>query len=175
MIEIWQECAIFQTISQGLAEQVRMIIKEGWFSDLEILEIHQQINRESSQQDPNTIIDILKNTEKNKTLLTELNSKVITIEMNKGSQQIDIPKWITKGKSTLIQKDLQKEQSQQLQTYNVLTADVENTNGTNQGDLIFANKLRTVPRRTDRDKRNTDRHILKESKTRREKCSNGVG
>ena len=40
-----------------------MIIKKGWFSQLEILEIHQQIKRESSQQDPNEIIHT-PNTEK---------------------------------------------------------------------------------------------------------------
>ena len=34
MIEIWQECANFQTISQRLADQFRKIIKMGWFSDL---------------------------------------------------------------------------------------------------------------------------------------------
>ena len=54
MIEIWQECTSFQTTSQRLADQVRTIIKEGWFSDLEILEIHQKINNE---QDNNIISD----------------------------------------------------------------------------------------------------------------------
>ena len=40
---------------------------------------------------------------------------------------------------------------QQLQTHNVPINDVENTNGTNKGgDLLFANKLRTVPRETER-------------------------
>ena len=52
MIEIRQECASFQTTSQRLANQVRTIIKKGWFSDLEI---HQKINNE---QDSNTIPDI---------------------------------------------------------------------------------------------------------------------
>ena len=42
MIEIWQECAKFQTTSQRLADQVRTIIKKVWFSDLEILEIHKK-------------------------------------------------------------------------------------------------------------------------------------
>ena len=50
MIEIWQECANFQTTSQRLADQVRTIIKKGWFSDLEILEIHQK-----TQTQDNTI------------------------------------------------------------------------------------------------------------------------
>ena len=60
---IWKEWARFKTTSQRLAEQDRMIIKKDWFSDLEISEIHQQINRESRQQDHNTIIETL-NTEK---------------------------------------------------------------------------------------------------------------
>ena len=49
--------ATFQTISLRLTDQVWTIRKKGWFSDLEILEIHQKINRESNQQYPNTIID----------------------------------------------------------------------------------------------------------------------
>ena len=44
MMEIWQEHSNFQTTSQRHADQVRTIIKKGWFSDLEILEIHQKIN-----------------------------------------------------------------------------------------------------------------------------------
>ena len=48
MIEIWQEYSNFQTTSQ------RTIIKKGWFSDLEILEIHQKIN---NQQSNNTVPD----------------------------------------------------------------------------------------------------------------------
>ena len=50
MIEIWQEWANFQTTSQRLADQVRTIIKKGWFSDIEILEILQKTNT----QDNNT-------------------------------------------------------------------------------------------------------------------------
>ena len=63
MIEISEDFARFYTTSQRLVDQVRTRIKKTWFSDLEIFEIHQQINRESSQQDSNTIIKIL-NTEK---------------------------------------------------------------------------------------------------------------
>ena len=51
MIQIWQECASFQITSQRLADQVTTIIKKGWFSDLEILEIHQKTNK----QDYNTV------------------------------------------------------------------------------------------------------------------------
>ena len=42
MIEIWQERSTFQTTSQRLVDQVRTIIKKGWFSDLELLEIHEK-------------------------------------------------------------------------------------------------------------------------------------
>ena len=52
MIEIWQECATFQT-SRRLADQVRTIIKKGWFSDIEILEIHQK----TPKQNYNTVSD----------------------------------------------------------------------------------------------------------------------
>ena len=38
MMEIWQEHSNFQITSRRLADQVRTIIKKGWFSDLEILE-----------------------------------------------------------------------------------------------------------------------------------------
>ena len=54
MIEIWQECANFQTTSQRLADQVRTIIKKGWFSDLKVPDIHQKTNT----QDNNTVPDI---------------------------------------------------------------------------------------------------------------------
>ena len=65
MIEIWEECARFQTKSITLDNLVRTKIKKDCLSDLKILEIHHQINRESRQQDPNTIIDP-PNTEKQK-------------------------------------------------------------------------------------------------------------
>ena len=48
MIKIWQECANFQTTSQKLADQVRTMIKKGWFSDLEILDIHQKTNTQGN-------------------------------------------------------------------------------------------------------------------------------
>ena len=67
MTEIWQECARFQTTSKRLADQVRTIIKKGWFSELEILEIHQKINNE---QDSNTVPDTSRIHKKS---LTEMN------------------------------------------------------------------------------------------------------
>ena len=54
IIGILLEYASFKKTSQGLADQVRTIIKKGWFSDLEIREIHQKINNE---QDNNTVPD----------------------------------------------------------------------------------------------------------------------
>ena len=44
MMEIWQELFNFQTTRQRLADQVRTIMKKGWFSELVITEIHEQIN-----------------------------------------------------------------------------------------------------------------------------------
>ena len=57
MVEIWEECARFKTTSQRLAGQVRRMIKKGWFFDLEILQIHQRVNREWRQHIHNIIID----------------------------------------------------------------------------------------------------------------------
>ena len=54
MIDILQECASFQRTRQRLADQVKMIMKKGWFSDLQILEIHQKIN---NRQDNYTVLD----------------------------------------------------------------------------------------------------------------------
>ena len=52
MMEIWQEHSNFQTTSQILALQVRTIIKKGWLSDLEMIEILHKINY---QQGNNTL------------------------------------------------------------------------------------------------------------------------
>ena len=41
------------------SDQVKTIIKKGWFSELEILEIHKLMIREACQQDPNTVTKIL--------------------------------------------------------------------------------------------------------------------
>ena len=50
MIEIWTEFGRFKVTNQRLADQARKITKNGWFSDLEILEIHKQIYRQAHQQ-----------------------------------------------------------------------------------------------------------------------------
>ena len=50
MLEIWQECSNFQTTYWSRQK----IIKKGWFSGLEIIEIHQKIK---NQQGNNTVAD----------------------------------------------------------------------------------------------------------------------
>ena len=62
MREICEEFVRFHT-NQSFADQVQTIIKKRWFSDFGILEIHQQINWGTCQQDPNTVTETL-NTEK---------------------------------------------------------------------------------------------------------------
>ena len=55
MMEIWQELSIFQTTSQRLADQVRTIMKKGWLSELEIIEIHKK--KINDQERKNTLPD----------------------------------------------------------------------------------------------------------------------
>ena len=66
MIEIWQEYASFQTPSQRLADQFRTI-KKGWFSNLEILEIHQK-----TQTQDNTIPNTSRGTNQKQRIRNEL-------------------------------------------------------------------------------------------------------
>ena len=54
MMEIWKECSTFQTTSQRLADQVRTIMMKGWFSDLELLEIHQKTLKQNTNKVPDT-------------------------------------------------------------------------------------------------------------------------
>ena len=70
MLEIWQELSNFQTTSQRLADQVRTIIKNGWFSDLEIIEIHQKINDQQSGTN-NTLPSTLNNNKQIKLIRKE--------------------------------------------------------------------------------------------------------
>ena len=63
MREIWEGRARSEITNQKLADHAWTIIKKGWFSDLEILEIHQQIDKESYQENNYTVIEAL-NTEK---------------------------------------------------------------------------------------------------------------
>ena len=53
MREIWGESAKFHTTSQRMDDQARLILKKGWFSDLEKRKICEQIIREEyAEQDP---------------------------------------------------------------------------------------------------------------------------
>ena len=54
MFEIWKECSTFQTTSQRLADQVRTITKKDWFSDPELLEIHQKTLKQYYNAVPDT-------------------------------------------------------------------------------------------------------------------------
>ena len=73
MIEIWQECASFQTTNQRLADQVRTLIKKGWFPDLEILEMHQKTYKQDNNTVPDTSRVVKQKTKKN---LTEMNCQL---------------------------------------------------------------------------------------------------
>ena len=97
--------------------------------------------------------------------------------MNKCLQKADVPKWKTKGKIPLIQKDTLKVAApKQLQIYNVLAYDGEDTNGTiKERDWRLANKPQIVSwgteRMTQRSRRTEEllyinQHILSMWKTR---------
>ena len=72
MIEIWQECAKFQTTSQRLADQVETIIK-GWFSDLELLEIQQKTHKQNYNTVPDTSSGVKQKQSNGKELPTPAN------------------------------------------------------------------------------------------------------
>ena len=73
MIEIWQECAKFQTTSQRLADQVRTIIKKGWFSDLELLDIHQKTHKQNYNTVPGISSNVQQKQSNEKELQTSAN------------------------------------------------------------------------------------------------------
>ena len=66
MIEIWIEFGIFNGTNKKLADEVRTVIKNSWFSDFEIPEIHQKIYRQTHQQIFNTLTETI-NTAKRET------------------------------------------------------------------------------------------------------------
>ena len=85
--------------------------------------------------------------------------------MNRGLQEAYVPEWMTKGSTTLIQKNRNK----QLQPHKMSTYNVENTNGTNkERDLLHWGivKCHRGPRDTG-EPLYIDQHILNVSKTRR--------
>ena len=70
--------------------------------------------------------------------------------MNRCLQEAHVPKWMTKGESTLIQTEPLKKPPK-LQNHKVPTYDAENTNSTNKGsDLLLTNKSLIVPGGTER-------------------------
>ena len=77
MIEIWLECLSFQTTSQRLTDQVRTIIKKGWFSVLEILEIHQKAPKQNYDTVPDTSSGV-KQKQPNRNYLQNLENRKAT-------------------------------------------------------------------------------------------------
>ena len=74
-----------------------------------------------------------------------MNNRLVK-QLHKYLQESNIPEWLTKGKSTLIQKEPRKRNHpNQLQANNKFTNDVENSNCTNKGgNSPFAQKQRTI-------------------------------
>ena len=144
IIKIWEQCARFHTKRQNLSDQDRTIINKGWFSYLEIQEIHQKIDWKSKQQDTNTIINQNKEESKPHSPKPQRKKK----HSHKKSQVFPDPK-------RPLKRNLQK-----LLTHNMPTEYVQNTNGTNKiGNLPFTVKLLTRPRGRERmlqkDQKNT--------------------
>ena len=65
IFEIWQEWSTFQKTSQRLADQVRTITKKGWFSDLELREIHQKTLKQNYNAVPDTPSGVKKKQQSN--------------------------------------------------------------------------------------------------------------
>ena len=83
IMEIWQELSIFQTTTQKLADQVRTIMKKGWFSSHDGI-LGFWFKRFTSIPDR------------------------LVLAMNKCLQTAHVPEWMTKGRTTLIEKDTNK-------------------------------------------------------------------
>ena len=137
MIEICQECDSFQTTSQRLADQARTIIKEGWFSDLEILEILEIYQKIHNEQDSNTLPDI---SSINKQKQPHRNEPPTSENGNTTQLNNAQPK---NPEQTLTQE--QKVNLENLKrimnSEKTNSDDVENINSTNKGrDLLLTNK-----------------------------------
>ena len=79
MREVWAESSRFDTTSQRLADQARMILRNGWSSDLKILEISGQVNNEEYDQDPPFQIKTL--IAKKQEPLTQLKHKILQTDI----------------------------------------------------------------------------------------------
>ena len=75
----------------------------------------------------------------------------LSIEMNRCLEWTNIPEWMTKRKTTLIEKDLQKGTAPNNYKTIMSPDDEENTNSIYSGGvLLLTNKLRTVYQKTER-------------------------
>ena len=140
------EFVCFKTTNQRPADQLKTITKNGWFSDLEILEIHQRIYRQTHQQTPTTVTETL-NTGKpeipNQTLHNNdrYTANTLTKTLTQEEQMnVDMIKRIVSEKKTTLpslrNQDWRKVKSETEKVNlltNILTNDVTGLN-----DLIYA-------------------------------------
>ena len=105
MIEIWQECTSFHITSQRLADQVRTIIKKGWFSHHEILEIHQKTNKKDNNTAPDTSRVVKKNQRKRNELLTSENGNAAQPNNTPQNNPKETLSSRTKGKSRKLKEN----------------------------------------------------------------------
>ena len=83
MIEFWQECASYLATSQRLADQVRTIIKKGWFSDFELLEIRKKTNNEEDTYTVSNTLCLDKHEQSNQNELPTLENRNITTPISR--------------------------------------------------------------------------------------------
>ena len=147
MIEILTEFARFKIANQRLAEKVRTITNNGWFSDLEILEIYQQIYRQTYQQTLYTVSETL-NIEKPETPNHTINdndrytanTKPQTLTQEEKINVEIMKKIIPEKKTTLPSLRNQDERTVKFETVKVndLLTNIPENNITELNDLIYA-------------------------------------
>ena len=71
---------------------------------------------------------------------------MLSQQMSNYIEETSINEWITKEKTTLIQKDSKRESSQKLYIDNVFTCDVENPTHTNKRNILLGSMPRTISR-----------------------------
>ena len=86
--------------------------------------------------------------------------QTLALEINRCLQCAQAPEWMTKGKDYINPKGTEQRNCyKQLQTHNLPTNDVENTNSTNKGKVqLLTNNPRIVPWRTERMPQWIQRH-----------------
>ena len=108
MIEIWTEFGRFKATNQRLADHIRKIPRNSWFSDHEVLEIHQQIYWQRHQQTANIVTETI-NTGKPKTpkqtrhdnVPCIANTKMHTLTQEEKNNRHTIKRIMSEKKTTL--------------------------------------------------------------------------